>query len=558
MSTIVATLLIILLTLVAVGIIWVVIRNIINQGAEQVSLGKFTLNLEIKNVAIDPATPSNINVKIKRNPGAGEISGLNFIIDDGDTTEVVKMVNFSLNELEERTINLSLTKITNSSKIVKVSVAPIFRLESGKDVTGDVKDDYEMPKTSGTTVSTGCLSGSECNDGNGCTTDSCNSGTCSHISITSCTNSDGCCPNGCTVANDNDCASVCGNGIREGSEGCDDGDISSGDGCSASCVVESGWSCNTATPNVCTNTVVCGDGIREGSEGCDDGDTSSGDGCSSTCTVESGYTCNTATPNVCTLNAVCGNGIREGSEGCDDGDTSSGDGCSSTCTVESGYTCNTATPNVCTLSTPAWQTGMVSWWRFNGNANDYTGRNNGTVSGATLTSTNCKSGQCYSFDGSNDYINVGNKLDLRTQSWTYSLWLKGTSSARMYILTKGASAGDHGVRIETYTTQHGAAIFGALSDYEVIYGPNIVLNNGNWHNIAVVFDRTGNAVWYTDGVAGTPVDISSYSGENISSPDNFLISDDHADFNGLIDEVMVFNRSLSSSEVQQIYNYNYP
>lgn len=462
MSTIVATLLIILLTLVAVGIIWVVIRNIINQGAEQVSLGKFTLNLEIKNVAIDPATPSNINVKIKRNPGAGEISGLNFIIDDGDTTEVVKMVNFSLNELEERTINLSLTKITNSSKIVKVSVAPIFRLESGKDVTGDVKDDYEMPKTSGTTVSTGCLSGSECNDGNGCTTDSCNSGTCSHISITSCTNSDGCCPNGCTVANDNDCASV------------------------------------------------------------------------------------------------CGNGIREGSEGCDDGDTSSGDGCSSTCTVESGYTCNTATPNVCTLSTPAWQTGMVSWWRFNGNANDYTGRNNGTVSGATLTSTNCKSGQCYSFDGSNDYINVGNKLDLRTQSWTYSLWLKGTSSARMYILTKGASAGDHGVRIETYTTQHGAAIFGALSDYEVIYGPNIVLNNGNWHNIAVVFDRTGNAVWYTDGVAGTPVDISSYSGENISSPDNFLISDDHADFNGLIDEVMVFNRSLSSSEVQQIYNYNYP
>jgi hypothetical protein len=128
----------------------------------------------------------------------------------------------------------------------------------------------------------------------------------------------------------------------------------------------------------------------------------------------------------------------------------------------------------------------------------------------------------------------------------------------MYFLTKGASAGDHGVRIETYTTQHGAAIFGALSDYEVIYGPNIVLNNGNWHNIAVVFDRTGNAVWYTDGVAGTPVDISSYSGENISSPDNFLISDDHADFNGLIDEVMVFNRSLSSSEVQQIYNYNYP
>jgi cysteine-rich repeat protein len=232
-------------------------------------LGKFTLNLEIKNVAIDPATPSNINVKIKRNPGAGEISGLNFIIEDGDNTEVVKLENLTLNELEERTINLSLKSITNSSKIIKVSVAPIFRLESGKEVTGDVKDDYEMPKTSGTTVATGCLSGSECNDGNGCTTDSCNSGTCSHIAITLCTNNDGCCPSGCTITNDNNCASVCGNGIREGSEGCDDGDTSSGDGCSSLCTVESGYTCNTATPNVCTQTCTpnCV-GKNCGSDGC--------------------------------------------------------------------------------------------------------------------------------------------------------------------------------------------------------------------------------------------------------------------------------------------------
>src|SRR6185437_7311515 len=38
---------------------------------------------------------------------------------------------------------------------------------------------------------------------------------------------------------------------------------------------------------------VCGDGVIEGSEECDDGNTMSGDGCSAICTVEPWYTCPT-------------------------------------------------------------------------------------------------------------------------------------------------------------------------------------------------------------------------------------------------------------------------
>jgi cysteine-rich repeat protein len=44
---------------------------------------------------------------------------------------------------------------------------------------------------------------------------------------------------------------------------------------------------------------ACGDGIIDVGQACDDGDTSSGDGCSATCTVEPGYTC-TGAPSVCT------------------------------------------------------------------------------------------------------------------------------------------------------------------------------------------------------------------------------------------------------------------
>ena len=43
---------------------------------------------------------------------------------------------------------------------------------------------------------------------------------------------------------------ICGNGIISGSDVCDDGNTANGDGCSASCQVESGWSCN-GQPSVC-------------------------------------------------------------------------------------------------------------------------------------------------------------------------------------------------------------------------------------------------------------------------------------------------------------------
>ena len=134
---------------------------------------------------------------------------------------------------------------------------------------------------------------------------------------------------------------------------------------------------------------ICGDGVvfagstvaggPRGSpaEQCDDNNTANGDGCSGSCTIEAGYTCN-GQPSVCSLTATptpaptatpeptvtpeptatpaaaeCGNGLVEtgdplpnarapkGPEGeeCDDGNTEAGDGCDGSCVIEEGYTC---------------------------------------------------------------------------------------------------------------------------------------------------------------------------------------------------------------------------
>ena len=135
-------------------------------------------------------------------------------------------------------------------------------------------------------------------------------------------------------------AQTCGDGIVSGSEGCDDGNVVMGDGCSAACAVESGYSCS-GTPSICST--VCGDGAIRGAESCDDNNTSSGDGCDSSCNVETGYFC-VGEPSSCS--AICGDGVTATAEQCDDANTTSGDGCGATCSQEPGWAC-TGTPSAC-------------------------------------------------------------------------------------------------------------------------------------------------------------------------------------------------------------------
>jgi len=100
---------------------------------------------------------------------------------------------------------------------------------------------------------------------------------------------------------------ICGDGLKEGTEACDDNNFTLGDGCSSTCTVESGWTCSGTNPSTCETT--CGDGLKIGTEACDDYNLTPGDGCSSTCTVESGWTCTGTNPSTCTQNPAADLGI---------------------------------------------------------------------------------------------------------------------------------------------------------------------------------------------------------------------------------------------------------
>lgn len=75
---------------------------------------------------------------------------------------------------------------------------------------------------------------------------------------------------------------------------------------------------------------VCGNGAIEQNEECDDGNKTSGDGCSKTCHSEE--TLHFSADDV--RETVCGNGVLEIDEQCDDGNLRNGDGCNDFCESE--------------------------------------------------------------------------------------------------------------------------------------------------------------------------------------------------------------------------------
>ena len=135
---------------------------------------------------------------------------------------------------------------------------------------------------------------------------------------------------------------VCGNGVVQEGEECDDGNSDDGDGCS--------WECNSET-RIRRATLGCGDGFLAYNEECDDGNKRDSDGCSAVCTIEL-LLCGNGTPDpgeqcddgnttdgdgcsaFCGIETICGDGTLDPGEECDDGNTTDGDGCSSSCEKE--------------------------------------------------------------------------------------------------------------------------------------------------------------------------------------------------------------------------------
>jgi len=209
--------------------------------------------------------------------------------------------------------------------------------------------------------------------------------------------------------------------------------------------------------------------------------------------------------------------------------------------------------------------GLISYWHLDTDANDSLGLNNGIVDGATLNLTGGKWGGAYEFGaGKEIYVPDSNSLDLNADNFALSLWFKSNEvpSSTKRIISKylhsspynGYTLGVGGGSVYTsFNNKTDTLSISAVGDF----------HNGEWHHALCSGDNNLTSI-YVDGVFYES--DNSLSG-SMGSPEELSIGyiKDYSptyNYNGSIDEVMIFNRSLSANEVSKLYvegrnNWNY-
>ncbi len=213
--------------------------------------------------------------------------------------------------------------------------------------------------------------------------------------------------------------------------------------------------------------------------------------------------------------------------------------------------------------------GLVSWWAGEGNGNDSFGTNNGTLQSG-VTFTNGEVGQAFYFNGTNQWVDVANSPALNPAgSFTIESWVKftGDGTSSYIIMSKWAGLGvdyrSYGIGIiPGYGL--GFAIADAAHQADGVFQnfnttSNVVASNV-WTHIAAVYNQSnGVRSIYVNGtnignqtntpitVLNTPLDPGIGAElANSTTPTGFFI--------GAIDEVSFYNRALSGTEIQAIYN----
>lgn len=173
-------------------------------------------------------------------------------------------------------------------------------------------------------------------------------------------------------------------------------------------------------------------------------------------------------------------------------------------------------------------------------SNGYTG----TAVNATWTSGGYLRGG-YTFDGTGDTIVFGNRFQSMTGNFTLALWCKGTTANRHVLAKRGLST----TQWDMYVNSSG---FNAFYDGSTSHaGSAGGVTDGNWHHLMVIVNGAS-SFFFTDGaVAGTF--SPSISGTTDILEIGAFRSGASGVWVGQIDEVMIFNRALSTTQCTNLY-----
>jgi len=203
--------------------------------------------------------------------------------------------------------------------------------------------------------------------------------------------------------------------------------------------------------------------------------------------------------------------------------------------------------------------GLVGWWPFNGNANDESGNgNNGTVNGASLTTDRFgNANSAYSFDGVDDFVQCTglNSFDQQT-GLTMSLWFKTNNYHNGGLIDRMDNNSGHRVSLRnpSMTADYDRKVWGQADGYQ--NGPRAISNSiyelNTWTNITVCFSDSVKIYFNGNIESSTDIVWSTLNLNNLVFGRS--LPDVPEYFSGQIDDVGIWNRTLTECEIQDLYN----
>jgi prepilin-type N-terminal cleavage/methylation domain-containing protein len=293
-----------------------------------------------------------------------------------------------------------------------------------------------------------------------------------------------------------------------------------------------------------------------------------------TCDIAEGENCNNCSEDCgnCCPNGLCDFG-ETSAPSCPDGfcDGAGGENCN-TCSADCGNCCPNGlcdfgeTPITCPADCPTG--GLISHWKFDGNANDSeVAANHGILvgAGATITYDAARdydattTGEVLNLNGVvGNYVDIDNVAnDIQTGDFSVSFWFKpavtfqagAATSQTLFRLGDAPSLND--IRVQL-TASDGRIRFYHYtgSGWQIATTSQNSWIAGTWYHVVVVL---GDGIYINSVQDGTNLDsnrgavyaLKAYVGREASNSNYF---------NGRIDDVMVYDDALSLAEIQQIYN----
>jgi len=178
---------------------------------------------------------------------------------------------------------------------------------------------------------------------------------------------------------------------------------------------------------------------------------------------------------------------------------------------------------------------------------------NSGVANNTNTDKNGKWGSALNFDGVNDYVSVPDRpeWDFGYNNFSISFWFKKYGSNRQHALSIGSTSNNN-IMFDFDDGTYGVWAYWMGSGSPCVRTTNRY-NDGKWHHIAL--SRGGNLfTLYLDGRNTTTATVSSNI--QISGPAVVGMQNSNYWWNGSIDEIRIWNRTLAPADVEMHYRSN--